>query len=64
MSCNVITAPKTHFSMFIKQKRIADPHHSHRKVSFRSEPLWEMVEGVWLGADWVAVPMDLVEQVG
>lgn len=23
-----------------------------------------MVEGIWLGADWVAVAMDLVEQVG
>lgn len=40
-----------------------DPQRSHREVSFGREPLGEVVEGIWLGADWVAVTVDLVEQV-
>ncbi len=36
---------------------------THREVPFGREPLGEVVEGIWLGADWVAVTMDLVEQV-
>lgn len=36
---------------------------AHREVSFGCEPLGEVVEGIWLGTDWVAVAMDLVEQV-
>lgn len=37
---------------------------THREVSLRREPLREVVEGIRLGADRVAVPMDLIEQVG
>lgn len=42
----------------------AAPPCAHRKVPLGSEPLGEVVEGVGLGAHWVAVPVDLVEQVG
>lgn len=37
---------------------------THRKVPLGSQPLGEVVEGVRLGAHRVAVPVDLVEQVG
>lgn len=40
-----------------------DPLYAHREVSFWREPLGKVVEGIWLGADWVAITMDLVEQV-
>lgn len=50
-------------SALIMSLALQDPHHSHREVSFGRQPLGEVVEGVWLSADWVAVTMDLVEQV-
>lgn len=52
-----------YLSVFISQKYILaqDPHHSHREVPFGRQPLGEVVEGIWLGADGVTVTMDLVE---
>lgn len=59
--CNTTSTPK--YQCYGNQIRVTDPSCSHREVSFGCEPLGEMVEGIWLSADWVAVAMDLVEQV-
>ena len=71
LGCNISSSLKISFSAYksvIDPSTAAaptgqDPHYPHREVSFGSEPLGEVVEGVQLGADRIAVAMDLVEQV-
>lgn len=68
LRCNITSFLKIFSSVYrsvIDPSTAAPPRTpiTHREVSFGREPLGEVVKGIWLGADWVAVAMDLVEQV-